>query len=62
MIEAKPGESQSVRPETTSEEGRFAHSRTHTVLASIATSRWSRLFGYGVLIVACRVVRTIIRA
>jgi hypothetical protein len=32
------------------------------VLASIATSRWSRFLGYGALIVACRVVRTMIRA
>lgn len=40
----------------------FANSRMHAVLAYLATRRWPRLLGYGTLIVACRVVRTIIRA
>ena len=62
MIEANSGESRTGGPEGASKEGGFTHSRTHAVLASIATSRWSRYFGYGVLIVACRVVRTMIRA
>jgi hypothetical protein len=45
-----------------SEKEGLAHSRSHAALARITTSRWSRLFGYGVLILACRVVRTLIRA
>jgi hypothetical protein len=40
----------------------FAQDRSHAVLARFATSRWSRVVGYGVLIFACRVVRTLIRA
>ena len=44
------------------EEGGFATSRVHAVLAFLATRRWPRFLGYGMLIVACRVVRTIIRA
>ena len=44
------------------EKEEFTHSRSHAVLVRITTSRWSRLFGYGVLIFACRVVRTLIRA
>ena len=62
MIEANSGESGTVGPENAPKEGGFTHTRTHAVLASIATSRWSRLLGYGALIVACRVVRTMIRA
>ncbi len=62
MIEANSGESRTVGPENAPKEGGFTHTRTHAVLASIATSRWSRYFGYGALIVACRVVRTMIRA
>ena len=62
MIEANSGETQTVGPENAPKEGGFTHTRTHAVLASIATSRWSRYFGYGALIVACRVVRTMIRA
>jgi hypothetical protein len=62
MIEANSGESRTVGPEGTPKKGVFTQSRTHAVLASIATSRWSRFLGYGVLIVACRVVRTMIRA
>ncbi len=69
----EPNYSQSSRPaeaeESTSkgsaskEEGGFAATRTHAVLAFLATRRWwPRLFGYGMLIIACRVVRTIIRA
>ena len=62
MIEANSGESRTVGPEDAPKEGGFTHTRSHAVLASIATSRWSHFLGYGVLIVACRVVRTIIRA
>jgi hypothetical protein len=40
----------------------FVDSRVHGALAYLATRRWPRLFGYSMLIVACRVVRTIIRA
>jgi hypothetical protein len=40
----------------------FVDSRVHAALAYLATRRWPRLFGYSMLIVACRVVRTIIRA
>lgn len=40
----------------------FALGESRAVLARLATSRWSRGVGYGVLIVACRVVRTLIRA
>jgi hypothetical protein len=40
----------------------FAHNRSHAALSRLTTSRWSRLFGYGVLIFACRVVRTLIHA
>jgi hypothetical protein len=40
----------------------FVDSRVHATLAYLATRRWPRLFGYSMLIVACRVVRTIIRA
>jgi hypothetical protein len=40
----------------------FVDSRVHGALAYLATRRWPRLFGYTMLIVACRVVRTIIRA
>ncbi len=47
---------------TCKEEGGFAATRAHAVLAFLATQRWPRLIGYGMLIVACRVVRTIIRA
>jgi hypothetical protein len=44
------------------EEPGFVDSRLHAALAYLATRRWPRLFGYSMLIVACRVVRTIIRA
>ena len=40
----------------------FVDSRVHGALAYLATRRWPRLFGYSMLIIACRVVRTIIRA
>jgi hypothetical protein len=40
----------------------LAQDKSHAVLARFATSRWSRVVGYGVLIFACRVVRTLIRA
>ena len=57
------GSSQPPEPESTNkEEGGFAASRVHAVLAFLATRRWPRFFGYGMLVVACRVVRTIIRA
>lgn len=40
----------------------FARGKSHAVLARFATSRWSRVVGYGALIFACRAVRTLIRA
>ncbi len=40
----------------------FELGKSRAVLARLATSRWSRGVSYGVLIVACRVVRTLIRA
>jgi hypothetical protein len=43
-------------------EAGFAQGRSHAVLARFATSRWSRVVGYGVLVFACRMVRTLIRA
>jgi len=49
-------------PGVTPQEPGFVDSRVHAALAYLATRRWPRLFGYGMLIVACRVVRTIIRA
>jgi hypothetical protein len=48
--------------EHTTTEGSFTQSRLHAALASLGTSRWARFFGYGILLVACRVVRTIIQA
>jgi hypothetical protein len=62
MAEAEAKETRSVGSEGTFERDGVPRSRLHAVLASVATSRWSRLFGYGVLIVACRIVRTLIRA
>ncbi|MDP8926144.1 MAG: hypothetical protein M3M97_04360 [Actinomycetota bacterium] len=62
MTEAKPGGPRPVGPEVASDKSGFADSWVHAVLAFIGTSRWSRLLGYGFLIVVCRVVRTIIRA
>ena len=58
------GSSQPVEPGSTlcKEEGGFATSRAHAVLAFLATRRSPRFLGYGMLVVACRVVRTIIRA
>jgi hypothetical protein len=55
---SRPAEARSAAKE----EGGFATSRAHAVLAFLATRRWPRLFGYGMLILACRIVRTIIRA
>lgn len=49
-------------PQVASQETGFVDSRVHAALAYLATRRWPRLFGYSMLIVACRVVRTIIRA
>ena len=49
-------------PRSTPEQTSFVDSRVHSALAYLATRRWPRLFGYSMLIVACRVVRTIIRA
>lgn len=40
----------------------FAQGKAHAMLARFATSRWSRVLGYGVLIFACRLVRSLIRA
>jgi hypothetical protein len=48
--------------QTTAQKVGFVDSRVHGALAYLATRRWPRLFGYTMLIVACRVVRTIIRA
>ena len=58
------GSSQPAEPRSSlhKEEGGFPASRVHAVLAFLATRRWPRFLGYGMLIVACRVVRTIIRA
>ena len=42
--------------------GGFADSWLHAVLASLSTRRWSRVFGYGALLVLCRVVRGFIQA
>ncbi len=62
-VPTKAGHSRPGEPESTGkEQGGFAASRVHAVLAFLATRRWPRFFGYGMLIVACRVVRTIIRA
>jgi hypothetical protein len=61
--EAKSGERcQTAEPQATPERGGFTSTRSHAVLAYLATRRWPRFFGYGLLIVACRVVRTAIRA
>jgi hypothetical protein len=49
-------------PQATAQKVGFVDSRVHAALAYLATRRWPRLFGYSMLIVACRVVRTIIRA
>ena len=49
-------------PRSTPQKAGFVDSRVHAALAYLATRRWPRLFGYSMLIVACRVVRTIIRA
>ena len=49
-------------PLLAAKESGFVDSRIHAALAYLATRRWPRLFGYSMLIVACRVVRTIIRA
>jgi hypothetical protein len=67
MTQEVPNNARSSRPAEPGstlckEEGGFAASRVHAVLAFLATRRWPRFFGYGMLIVACRVVRTIIRA
>ncbi len=44
------------------ERGGFTNTRSHAVLAYLATRRWPRFFGYGLLIAACQVVRTALRA
>jgi hypothetical protein len=49
-------------PQVAPQEPGFVDSRIHAALAYLATRRWPRLFGYSMLIVACRMVRTIIRA
>ncbi|MDQ3911033.1 MAG: hypothetical protein M3305_04515 [Actinomycetota bacterium] len=49
-------------PQSTPNQVGFVGSRVHSALAYLATRRWPRFFGYSMLIVACRVVRTIIRA
>ena len=67
MTQEVPSSAESPRPNEPGstlckEEGGFAASRVHAMLAYLATRRWPRFFGYGTLIVACRVVRTIIRS
>ena len=67
MTQEVPSSAESSRPNEPGstlckEEGGFAASRVHAMLAFLATRRWPRFLGYGTLIVACRVVRTIIRA
>jgi hypothetical protein len=54
--------SRTAESEATPQKVGFVDSRIHAALAYLATRRWPRLFGYSMLIVACRVVRTIIRA
>jgi hypothetical protein len=44
------------------ERGGFTSTRSHAALAYLATRRWPRFFGYGLLIAACQVVRTALRA
>ncbi|HZB82006.1 MAG TPA: hypothetical protein VE288_04050 [Rubrobacteraceae bacterium] len=51
-----------VEVDPTIREGSFTETRLHAALAALGTSRWARFFGYGILLVACRVVRTIIQA
>jgi hypothetical protein len=46
----------------TNGEAGFVQGKSHAVLARFATSRWSRVAGYGALIFAYRMVRTLIRA
>ena len=62
MAKAKSRERELAGPKGMLEKEGLAHSWSHAALVQITTSRWSRLFGYGVLILACRVVRTLIRA
>lgn len=56
--EKKPAE----KPEEASAKSDFSGTRLHSALARFTTSRWSKFFGYGVLIVACRAIRILIRA
>ena len=60
--EVKPAEGLLDEPDAAHRKGGFADSRMHAVLASLSTRRWSRVFGYGALLVVCRVVRGIIQA
>ena len=50
------------RKGTAGEKAGFARGTSHALLARVATSRSSRVVGYGALIFACRMVRTLIRA
>ncbi len=47
--------------EAAPERGGFTNTRSHAVLAYLATRRWPRFFGYGLLIAACQVARTALR-
>ena len=60
--EVKSGELRLDEPDSAPRKGGFADSRLHAVLASLSTRRLSRVFGYGALLVLCRVVRGIIQA
>ena len=61
--ESSGGGRRATEPQAAPERGGgFASTRSYALLAYLATRRWPRFFGYGLLIVACRVVRTAIRA
>ncbi len=53
---------EAVEAQSAPERGGFTSTRSHAVLAYLATRRWPRFFGYGLLIAACQVVRTALRA
>ena len=61
--EAKLGERRrAVEPQAAPERSGFTNTRSHAVLAYLATRRWPRFFGYALLIVVCRVSRPAIPA
>ncbi len=53
---------EAVEAQAVPERGGFTNTRSHAALAYLATRRWPRFFGYGLLIVACQAVRTALRA